>query len=84
MTPEPTYLYPGQAHIKAWSVLEYGLSNRSGIIVLAGEVGSGKTTLIKRLINETENQLTVGLISNTHKSMKNLINWVVNCFQSTG
>lgn len=80
MTPEPTYLYPGQAHIKAWSVLEYGLSNRSGIIVLAGEVGSGKTTLVKRLINETQNQLTVGLIANTHKSMKNLINWVLIAF----
>ncbi|MEE9344844.1 MAG: AAA family ATPase [Methylococcales bacterium] len=80
ITPEPTYLFPGQPHIKAWSVLEYGLSNRSGIIVLAGEVGSGKTTLVKRLINETENQLTVGLISNTHKSMKNLINWVLIAF----
>jgi type II secretory pathway predicted ATPase ExeA len=80
ITPEPTYLYPGQPHIKAWSVLEYGLSNRSGIIVLAGEVGSGKTTLVKRLINETENQLTIGLISNTHKSMKNLINWVLIAF----
>ncbi len=80
MTPEPSSLFPGQPHVKAWAVLEYGLSNRSGIIVLAGEVGSGKTTIIKRLINETQNQLTVGLISNTHKSMKDLINWVLIAF----
>ncbi len=80
MTPEPSSLFPGQPHVKAWSVLEYGLSNRSGIIVLAGEVGSGKTTLIKRLINETQNQLSVGLISNTHNSMKDLINWVLIAF----
>lgn len=80
MTPEPSKLYPGQAHIKAWSVLEYGLSNRSGIIVLAGEVGSGKTTLIKRLIAETQGQLSVGLISNTHRSIKDLISWVLVAF----
>jgi len=80
MTPEPSNLYPGQPHVKAWSVLEYGLSNRSGIIVLTGEVGSGKTTLIKRLINETQNQLSIGLISNTHKSIKDLISWVLIAF----
>ncbi len=80
MTPEPSNLYPGQPHVKAWSVLEYGLSNRSGIIVLVGEVGAGKTTLIKRLINETKSQLSIGLISNTHKSIKDLISWVLIAF----
>ena len=80
MTPEPSNLYPGQPHVKAWSVLEYGLSNRSGIIVLAGEVGSGKTTLIKRLIKETQNQLSIGLISNTHHSIQDIISWVLIAF----
>ncbi|HFD10938.1 MAG TPA: DUF2075 domain-containing protein [Crenotrichaceae bacterium] len=83
MTPEPSNLYPGQPHVKAWSIFEYGLSNRSGIIVLTGEVGSGKTTLIKRLMNETHHQLTIGLISNTHRSMQDLINWVLIAFGQT-
>ncbi len=80
MTPEPSHLYPGQPHVKAWSVLEYGLSNRSGIMVLAGEVGSGKTTLIKRLSHETRNQLHLGLISSTHKSIRDLLSWVLIAF----
>lgn len=64
----------------ALTMLEYGLRNDSPIIVISGEIGSGKTTLIRHLLNKLGDDVTVGLISNTHKAFGDLIQWVSMAF----
>jgi len=47
--PDPSFLYWGRSHRLAYAMLEYGVLNHAGISVITGEVGCGKTTLIRCL-----------------------------------
>lgn len=80
LRPDPGFLYFGSKHSIAYSMLEYGLVNEAGIIVITGEIGSGKTTLIRHLLNHLDSSSSVGLISNTHKAFGVLIEWISNAF----
>ena len=64
----------------ALTMLQYGLMNQAGITVITGEVGSGKTTLIRKLLNEIGQDVSVGLISNAHESFGDLLEWVSMAF----
>ena len=64
----------------AYAMLEYGVENRAGFIVITGEIGSGKTTLIRNLLNFLEDFITVGLLTNTHKDMSDILSWVMLAF----
>jgi general secretion pathway protein A len=52
MTPDVRLFFPSAAHSRAYAHLLYGLSQREGFVVVTGEVGAGKTTLIERLCAE--------------------------------
>jgi len=65
-------------------LLEYGMMNQAGFSVICGDTGAGKTTLIRRLLNELGNDTTVGLITNTHQSFGELLNWVLMAFGLDG
>jgi len=80
LTPDPTFLYPSRRHQTGLMMLEYGLLNQAAISVITGEIGSGKTTLIRKLLEDMEKDLTVGLISNTHRSFGELLQWVLVAF----
>ncbi len=54
ITPDPKFLYLSPTHQEALQHLLYGLEERKGFIVLVGEVGCGKTTLCRRLLNELD------------------------------
>jgi general secretion pathway protein A len=54
ITPDPKFLYLSPTHQDALQHLKYGLQERKGFIVLVGEVGCGKTTLCRRLLNELD------------------------------
>lgn len=81
MTPDPAFLYLGGKHSSGLSMLRYGLMNRAGITVLTGEIGAGKTTLLRALLDDRAADLTMGLISNTHESFGNLMQWVAVAFE---
>lgn len=49
LSPDPAFLYPSPQHEEALANLVYGVQNRKGFIVLTGEVGTGKTTLLECL-----------------------------------
>jgi len=80
LQPDPAFLYLGKRHGMAMTMLEYGLMNRAAITVITGEIGSGKTTLIRRLLDEIEDDVSVGLISNTHRSFGELLQWISLAF----
>lgn len=54
VTPDPRYLYLSPTHEDALAHLRYGISEKKGFIVLTGEVGCGKTTLCRTLLNELD------------------------------
>jgi type II secretory pathway predicted ATPase ExeA len=64
-------------------MLEYGLMNQAGFTVITGEIGSGKTTLIRKLLGQIENDMniSVGLVSNTHRSFGELLQWILLAFK---
>ncbi len=80
LLPDPSFLYLGKKHKMALTMLQYGMVNNAGFSVITGEIGSGKTTLIRRLLDEMDSDTTVGLISNTHQSFGELLQWVLMAF----
>ena len=84
LLPDPEYLYLSPKHQRALTLLEYGMMNQAGFSVICGDTGAGKTTLIRRLLAELEDNTTVGLITNTHQSFGELLNWVLMAFGLDG
>ena len=80
LLPDPAYLFHSRQHQVALSLLEYAVNNQLTVSAMSGEVGSGKTTLIRELINKLGDGVTVGLISNTHRSFGNLMQWVGSAY----
>lgn len=77
ITPDPGFLYFSPKHRMAFDLLEYGLMNQAGFNVISGEIGTGKTTLIRHLLGQLGPDMTVGLISNTHRSFGELLQWIL-------
>lgn len=84
LLPDPDYLYLSPKHQRALTLLEYGMMNQAGFSVICGDTGAGKTTLIRRLLMGLGDDTTVGLITNTHQSFGELLNWVLVAFGLDG
>jgi general secretion pathway protein A len=54
LTPDTDFLYMSNAHARAKAYMDYTIWNREGFVVLSGEIGSGKTTLIQKLLSELD------------------------------
>ncbi|OGI61644.1 MAG: general secretion pathway protein [Candidatus Muproteobacteria bacterium RBG_16_60_9] len=80
LLPDPTFLFLSPKHQKALTMLQFGMMNQAGFTVITGEIGSGKTTLIRQLLSEIGEDVTVGLVSNTHRSFGELLQWVLLAF----
>jgi general secretion pathway protein A len=68
ITPDPRYLYMSARHTDALAHLVYGISESGGFIQLTGEVGTGKTTLIRSLLERVPEKAEVALILNPQLS----------------
>jgi general secretion pathway protein A len=80
LLPDPSFLYLGHKHRIALTMLQYGLVSNAGFTVVTGEIGSGKTTLLRQILNELGRDITVGMITNTHQSFGELLQWVLLAF----
>lgn len=65
VTPDPSLLYLSESHKEALATLIYGIKERRGFIVLVGEVGTGKTTLINAAIERLGDNIKTAFIFNT-------------------
>jgi type II secretory pathway predicted ATPase ExeA len=83
LVPDPEFLYLSPNHQKALTMLEYGLMSHAGFTVVTGEIGAGKTTLIRSLLNKIDDDCVVGLINNTHESFGELMIWVLDALEIT-
>ncbi len=76
ITPDPSFLYPSASHREALAQLVYGIKARKGFVVLTGEVGTGKTTLIHALLRELDGAVKTALIFNIIESPKDLMRYL--------
>jgi len=81
IVPNPAYLYPSAKHRMALTYLEYGLSESIGFILLTGEIGIGKTTLIRRLLSNLDSSMETAVLSNTNLSADDLVKQVMLEFE---
>jgi type II secretory pathway predicted ATPase ExeA len=75
--PDPELIFWAPNHRLAFAILEFGMLNSAGFTVITGEIGSGKTTLIRYLLRKLDPALSVGLISNTPHGRDELLQWIM-------
>ncbi len=78
---DPAYLFMSKTHENAYTYLEYGIFENKGFVVITGEIGSGKTTLINYLLEKIEENIQTALINNTLIQPGNLIKMLCQDFE---
>ena len=64
MTPDPAFLYLGESHQEGLATLVYGVRARKGFVLLTGEVGTGKTTLLHALLSQLDPKTAAAFVFN--------------------
>jgi len=81
MRPDADYLYLSKGHQAALSMLEYVFMSQSGFAVITGEIGSGKTSLVRKLLQNSDSSLAVGVVNNTNvESYTEFLQWILLAF----
>lgn len=70
---DPNYFFMSKGHERVYTHLEYAIMENKGFVVITGEIGSGKTTLINLLLSKIKRDLKIGLVNNTHVGPGQLI-----------
>jgi general secretion pathway protein A len=83
ITPDPGFLYLSASHREGLAQLTYGIKARKGFVVLTGEVGTGKTTLIHTLLNELNGNTHTALIFSAINNPLDLLRYVCEEFGLT-
>jgi len=76
LLPNPDFLFQSSTHKKAITYLDYGLKEKVGFILLTGEIGSGKTTIIRNFIKNLSPLVKLSRINNTKVSSQQLISMI--------
>ena len=80
LVPDPDFLFLGRLHSAALNMLEYGLRGQASFTLISGEVGCGKTILIRKLLRMIDNSTTVGMVTNTPRSRGHILERILLAF----
>jgi len=80
LLPDPDFLFMSSRHSIALSLLDYSLTGQAGFCVITGDIGSGKTTLVRAFLGRVGREFSVGLISNTHMQVRDIAGWALTAF----
>jgi len=83
VTSDPSFLYLSCAHKEALNHLLFGITQKKGFIEITGEIGAGKTTLCRALINELDEKTKTSLIFNSSLPEKQLLEAILKDFGIT-
>lgn len=77
LLPDSSFLYHGSEHQAAYSLLEYGILSQAPFMVLTGDPGMGKTSLLRKLIAEHGSKHKIGLVANARYDIEQLLPWIL-------
>ena len=81
LTPNSRFFFASHKHTEALDSLIYAIDQRKGFVVITGEIGSGKTTVCRTLLNKLDRHTQIALITNTHLSSKDLLMTILEEFE---
>jgi len=81
LLPDAGFLFLSKRHRRAVNLLEYGNLAHSGFVVITGDVGAGKTTIIRHFLKNLSADLTVGVTTNPSKSLGSLMSWITQSLE---
>ena len=80
MTPNSRYFFESAKHAEALSTMVYAIEQRKGFVVITGDIGAGKTTVCRTLLNHLDSRTKTALITNTHISGKDMLRIILEDF----
>jgi general secretion pathway protein A len=73
ITPDPRFFYANSVYLEAYATLSYGIEAKKGFIAITGEVGTGKTTLLRKLMLSLDKTIQTVLVFNTDVTFNELL-----------
>src|SRR6185295_13293179 len=80
LTPDPKYFYRSGSHHRAFELLQYAIHRREGFMVVHGEIGTGKTTLCRAVIDTIERNVCTALLLNPFLTETDLLKAILSDF----
>jgi general secretion pathway protein A len=80
LTPDPKYLFKSEPHTNAFNLLQYAVRRREGFVVITGDIGTGKTTLCRALLEEIDRKTFTALVLNPFLSEEDLLKLILQDF----
>src|SRR5262244_3595398 len=80
LTPDPKYLYRSESHGNAFDLLQYAVRRREGFVVVTGDIGTGKTTLCRALLEQIDRTTFTALVLNPFLSEEDLLKRILQDF----
>ena len=80
LTPDPKYLFKSASHASAFELLQYAVRRREGFVVITGDIGTGKTTLCRALLDQIDRKTFTALVLNPFLAEEDLLRLVLQEF----
>jgi general secretion pathway protein A len=80
LTPDPKYFYRSESHHRAFELLQYAIRRREGFMIVYGEIGTGKTTLCRAVLDTIEKNVYTALLLNPFLAELDLLKTILSDF----
>jgi general secretion pathway protein A len=80
LTPDPKYLFKSASHASAFELLQYAIRRREGFVVITGDIGTGKTTLCRAVLEQLDRKTFTALVLNPFLSEEDLLRLILQDF----
>jgi type II secretory pathway predicted ATPase ExeA len=80
LVPDPEFMFLSRLHRGALTMLEYGLQEQASFALISGEVGTGKTILVRRFLRTIGDRVAVGVVTSTPRNKSSVLDWILLAF----
>src|SRR6187399_684318 len=80
LTPDPKFLFKSESHANAFDLLQYAIRRREGFVVVTGDIGTGKTTLCRAILEDIDRTTYTALVLNPFLTEEDLLKRILQDF----